>query len=61
MYVNYDNGGNRMGKNYELPDEEISCVDNSVPVIETETIPKPERVRIKIGDSNTLKEIKYKG
>lgn len=59
--VNYDNGGNRMGKNYELPDEEISCVDNSVPVIETETIPKPERVRIKIGDSNTLKEIKYKG
>lgn len=49
-------------KPYIVPDEEIR---NAGMVREQqgtyETIPKPERVRIKISGTNTLKEIKYKG
>ena len=44
------------------PDDEIRETSASgVAVEETETIPKPERVKIKINGSNTLKEIKYRG
>ena len=49
-------------KTYIVPDEEIR--DEGM-VREQQgaynTIPKPERVRIKISGTNTLKEIKYKG
>lgn len=59
--VNYDFANEPEKKAYLLPDEEIrnaSYVRESGP--EYETIPKPDRVRIKISGSNTLKEIKYK-
>lgn len=58
--INYDNGDIGLIDNYELLDEEIGCMESSVSLTETETIPKPERARIKINGSNTLKEIKYK-
>ena len=44
------------------PDTEIrEAVVKNAPAEETEAIPKPERVKIKINGSNTLKEIKYRG
>ncbi len=60
--VNMDSGETPENKSYYVPDEEIG-VSNRVGenVTEYETIPKPERVKIKISGSNTLKEIKYKG
>ena len=49
-------------KDYILPDEEIrgqdTVKDNNH---EEAVIPKPERVKIKINGSSSLKEIKYKG
>ena len=49
-------------KDYILPDEEIrgqDTVKDNNP--EEAVIPKPERVKIKINGSSSLKEIKYKG
>lgn len=47
-------------KEYILPDEEIRDKDMvREPDFEYDAIPKPERVRIKINGSKTLKEIKY--
>lgn len=60
--VNMEGVDNEARKEYIVPDEEIrnqSMVREKGS--EYETIPKPERVRIKISGSNTLKEIKYKG
>ena len=60
--VSYDFVNESEKKEYLLPDEELrhaNYVRESGP--DYETIPKPDRVRIKISGSNTLKEIKYKG
>ena len=50
-------------KDYTLPDKEIrGTIVVEAPAVEnTYTIPKPEKVRIKINGTNTLKEIKYRG
>ena len=48
-------------KDYILPDEEIRNESTRSSAETLETIPKPERVRIKISGSNSLKEIKFKG
>lgn len=58
--INYDNGVGEDRTNYELPDEEIRNDSDGNNSAVTETIPKPERVRIKISGTNTFKEIKYK-
>ena len=48
-------------RDYILPDTEISGNSNvSEQVVEYETIPKPEKVIIKIGETSTMKEIKCK-
>ena len=47
-------------KTYVVPDEEIRNQNSDIKT-NTEAIPKPERVRIKINGKNTMKEIKYKG
>lgn len=60
--VNMNDGDVQTKKDYLLPDEEIRNATAKKTDIEMDvTIPKPERVRIKIGGTNTLKEIKYKG
>ena len=59
--VNYDDGDTEDRKNYELPDEEIRNDSHKENKEFSETIPKPERVRIKISGTNSFKEIKYKG
>lgn len=60
--VNMYDESEKEEKSYIVPDEEIR---NEGMVKEQQstytTIPKPERVRIKISGTNTLKEIKYKG
>ena len=49
-------------KDYILPDEEIRGQnDLNNGKSEEDVIPKPERVKIKINGSSSLKEIKYKG
>ena len=49
-------------KEYIIPDEEIRGQDTAKEKIDEDTaIPKPERVKIKINGSSSLKEIKYKG
>lgn len=45
-------------KEYIIPDEEIRNQDSTNDDLVFEAIPKPERVRIKIGSEKTLKEIK---
>ena len=47
-------------KNYILPDEEIRNRSTDSKSKEETTIPKPERVRIKISGTDSLKEIKYR-
>lgn len=57
----YDESGTAE-KPYIVPDEEIRNEGMAKEQQGTyATIPKPERVRIKISGTNTLKEIKYKG
>lgn len=60
--LNMDDIEQEKRSSYLVPDEEIHS-DNVVreQAVEYETIPKPEKVRIKISGSNTLKEINYKG
>lgn len=59
--VNYDFANEPEKKAYLLPDEEIRNTGyDRESGSKYETIPKPDRVRIKISGSNTLKEIKYK-
>ena len=59
--INTDFTERQNNVDYLLPDEEIrNNVDYVGESEETfETIPKPERVRIKISGSNKLKEINY--
>ena len=59
--VNMDEVDESERRSFILPDEEIGSEANTKVAQQAETIPKPERVRIKISGSNTLKEIKYKG
>ena len=58
--VNLDSWDKKERKEYIIPDEEIRN-DEGTPNEGAELIPKPERVRIKINGTSTLKEIKYKG
>ena len=47
---------------YIVPDEEIrNQASEQKKMTETEVIPKPERVRIKINGTSTLKEFKFRG
>lgn len=46
---------------YTLPDEEIVGQEDKSCRNEDPVIPKPDRVKIKINGTSTLKEIKYKG
>lgn len=49
-------------RDYIFPDEEIRGQNDSTNTkVEEDVIPKPERVKIKINGSSSLKEIKYKG
>ena len=55
--TNLADGTNPESKADYVPDEEVRETENS----DGEVIPKPDRVRIKINGSGSLKEIKYKG
>lgn len=60
--VNMYDESRTVEKTYIVPDEEIKSVEMVKEMQSTyKTIPKPERVRIKINGTNTFKEIKYKG
>ena len=60
--VNMHDENNGVEKEYILPDEEIAG-QRVTSVIEdpTTVIPKPERVRIKINGTSTMKEFKFRG
>lgn len=60
--INMYEESNTAGKTYIVPDEEVGTAGMVKEQLSTyNTIPKPDRVRIKISGTNTLKEIKYKG
>ena len=60
--VNMSEEKNEEGRGYILPDEEIRNEKPSEKTTsESGAIPKPERVRIKIEGSSTLKEVRFKG
>lgn len=60
--TNMTDADSTQDKSYIIPDEEIRNRDIlQEKQGEYNAIPRPERVRIKISGTNTLKEIKYKG
>ena len=48
-------------RDFVIPDEEIRSNSENQDVINTEAIPKPDRVRIKINGTDSFKEFKFKG
>lgn len=59
--VNMADDSSTGGRDYILPDTEIrNAASMRDQIAEYETIPKPEKVKIKIGETSTMKEIRYR-